>query len=211
MMLLGVGSGPAIVASLVYLVAHACYKGALFLVAGAVDHETGTRDVRALSGLRRLMPATATAGVLAAVSMAGVPPFLGFLAKEQLYAGVAGPGVPGIPSPLLLVVAVAASAMLGAAALVAGVSPFVGSGPRPEGAHEAPASLWLAPLVLAGVGIAPGLVALDLVGVLVAAFAVVSAASTGSSYFLDVAIVIALVSFVGTIAYARYVETAERS
>lgn len=54
-------------------------------------------------------------------------------------------------------------------------------------------------------------VAIDLLGVIVTGFAVVSAASTGSSWFLDIAIVIALVSFVGTIAYARYIETAERS
>jgi multicomponent Na+:H+ antiporter subunit F len=54
-------------------------------------------------------------------------------------------------------------------------------------------------------------VGLDLIGVLVVGFAVVSAAATGSPYFLDVAIVIALISFVGTIAYARYVETVGRS
>jgi multicomponent Na+:H+ antiporter subunit F len=53
-------------------------------------------------------------------------------------------------------------------------------------------------------------VAIDLLGVIVTGFAVVGAASTGSSWFLDIAIVIALVSFVGTIAYARYIETAER-
>src|SRR5690606_3545830 len=65
MLLLGVGTWAAIVASLVYLVAHACYKGALFLVAGAVDHQSGTRDVRQLAGLRQVMPLTAAAGMLA--------------------------------------------------------------------------------------------------------------------------------------------------
>lgn len=54
-------------------------------------------------------------------------------------------------------------------------------------------------------------VAIDLLGVIVTAFAVVGAAATGSSWFLDIAIVIALVSFVGTMAYARYIERAERS
>lgn len=54
-------------------------------------------------------------------------------------------------------------------------------------------------------------VAIDLIGVLIVGIAVVSAAITGASFFLDVAIVIALISFVGTIAYARYVETADRS
>jgi len=54
-------------------------------------------------------------------------------------------------------------------------------------------------------------VAIDLIGVLIVGIAIVSAAITGASFFLDVAIVIALISFVGTIAYARYVETADRS
>ena len=75
MLLLGIGTAQAVTAGLVYLLAHACYKGALFLVAGAVEHETGTRDVAALGGLRRLMPRTALAASLAAVSMAGVPLF----------------------------------------------------------------------------------------------------------------------------------------
>ena len=75
----------AVTAGLTYLLAHACYKGALFLVAGAVEHETGTRDVSALAGLRRAMPATAIAAGLAAASMAGVPLFAGFIAKEQFY------------------------------------------------------------------------------------------------------------------------------
>src|SRR5688500_16101719 len=78
-MLLGIGTREAIAAALVYLVAHACYKGALFLAAGAIDHETDSRDIRVLSGLRRAMPITATAGSIAALSMAGVPLTLGFV------------------------------------------------------------------------------------------------------------------------------------
>ena len=84
-MLLGVGTREAIIAALVYLVAHACYKGALFLVAGAIDHETGTRDISALAGLRRTMPMTALAGGAAALSMAGVPLTLGFVGKDGAY------------------------------------------------------------------------------------------------------------------------------
>ena len=61
-MLIGVGTDRAIAAALVYFVAHACYKGALFLVAGAIDHQTGSRDIRTLSGLHRTMPLTAIAG-----------------------------------------------------------------------------------------------------------------------------------------------------
>lgn len=65
--------------------------------------------------------------------------------------------------------------------------------------------------VVSGPTLPDRVVAIDLIGVIIVGFAVVSAAATGSSFFLDVAIVIALISFVGTIAYARYVEIAERT
>src|SRR5690606_11138718 len=139
-MLLGIGTGAAVGAALVYLAAHACYKGALFLTAGAVDHATGTRDVRALSGLRWTMPCTAAAAGVAALSMAGFPLLFGFVAKESLYTSLAGSG--GLPyAPILLVCAIGASAMLGAAGLTAGLSPFFGTVSH-RGAHE-PAVLWL--------------------------------------------------------------------
>ena len=92
MMLLGIGSEMAVTSALVYLVAHAGYKGALFLVAGTLEHETGTRDVKALGGLRHAMPATAIAGLLAACSMAGVPMFAGFVGKELVYETLLRPG-----------------------------------------------------------------------------------------------------------------------
>src|SRR5690606_20184816 len=66
MFLLGLGTSACVAAGIAYLLAHALYKGALFLVAGIVDHETGTRDVRELGGLRRAMPMTAVAAGLAA-------------------------------------------------------------------------------------------------------------------------------------------------
>ena len=150
-LLLGIGTRAAVAASLVYLLAHACYKGALFMVAGAVEHETGTRDAAALGGLRHSMPLTAVAAVLAATSMAGAPLFLGFIAKEQLYDTVrhelAWPAV---------VLAVGASALMGAAGLIAGVSPFAGRPTTSSGTHEAPPSLWSGPLVLAVIGLIGG-------------------------------------------------------
>src|SRR5690606_18215661 len=78
--LLGIGTGMAIVAAITFLVVHALYKAALFMVAGIMDHETGLRDATGLQGLRRCMPVTALAACLAALSMAGLPPFLGFVA-----------------------------------------------------------------------------------------------------------------------------------
>ncbi|MDW7680546.1 MAG: proton-conducting transporter membrane subunit, partial [bacterium] len=84
-MLLGIGTTLAIKAAMVYLIVHSLYKGALFMVAGAIDHETGTRDVQVLGGLIKVMPVTAVAAGLAAFSMSGFPPLLGFISKELLY------------------------------------------------------------------------------------------------------------------------------
>lgn len=158
MLLLGVGTRAAVGASLLYLVAHACYKGALFMVAGAIEHETGTRDVTAVSGLRRRMPATAAGAVLAAGSMAGVPLFLGFMAKEQFYESLLGFDLFGAWSIVVPVAAVAASALLGAVALIAGVAPFTGRLTAPAKAHETSAAMWIGPLVLGVLGLSVGLV-----------------------------------------------------
>ena len=64
------------------ILAHALYKSALFLAVGIVDHETGTRDLRRLGGLRKRMPISFLITTIAALSMAGLPPLFGFLAKE---------------------------------------------------------------------------------------------------------------------------------
>ncbi|MFF3865210.1 Na+/H+ antiporter subunit A [Micromonospora sp. NPDC001898] len=83
---LGAGTPQAALAGTAMLLAHALFKAALFLVVGAIDHTTGTRDLRELSGLRRHAPLLATVGTLAAASMAGVPPLVGFVAKEAVLA-----------------------------------------------------------------------------------------------------------------------------
>ena len=85
-MLLAFYNEEAYTAVVVGILAHALYKGPLFMIAGIVDHATGTRDVRRLAGLGRAMPLVTVAAVLAALSMAGLPPFMGFLAKETLLA-----------------------------------------------------------------------------------------------------------------------------
>ena len=151
--MLGIGTRGAIVAAIVYMIAHASYKGTLFMVAGAIDHEAGSRDVTALGGLRAKMPRTALAAALAAASMVGLPLFTGFLAKELFYeAAWTSPW----PVPIL-VVAVGASALLGVAGLLAGWGPFAGAaGTAGERAHDPPAAMWLGPLLLAGAGVAFG-------------------------------------------------------
>jgi multicomponent Na+:H+ antiporter subunit A len=155
-LLVGLGTSQAVMAGLVYLIAHACYKGALFLVAGAIDHETGTRDVRLLGGLRRAMPRTAAAAAMAAASMAGIPLFAGFIAKEQLYESARLSALPDPWSGILLTLAVAASSCLGAAAFVAGIAPFRGRAGIAPTPHEAPVPLWGAPVVLAAAGVILG-------------------------------------------------------
>lgn len=86
-----------------YLLGHALYKGALFLVAGAVDHETGTRDSDRLGGLGRAMPLTALAAGVAALSMAGMPPLSGFFAKLSLVQAGLGAGQYAIVAAALAV------------------------------------------------------------------------------------------------------------
>ncbi|AHM60096.1 NADH dehydrogenase (quinone) [Flammeovirgaceae bacterium 311] len=81
----GLGTAPALEAMVVFLLAHALYKGTLFMVAGNVDHATGTREINRLQGLGKSMWPTALAASLAALSMAGALPFFGFIGKELLY------------------------------------------------------------------------------------------------------------------------------
>ena len=85
-LLLGLDSPLAVVAAIFHTVNHATFKASLFMAAGIIDHETGTRDMRRLSGLWRAMPITATLAMVAAAAMAGVPLLNGFLSKEMFLA-----------------------------------------------------------------------------------------------------------------------------
>lgn len=85
-LLLGLGSPLAAVAAIFHTMNHATFKASLFMAAGIIDHETGTRDLRRLSGLFRFMPYTATLAMVAAAAMAGVPLLNGFLSKEMFLA-----------------------------------------------------------------------------------------------------------------------------
>ncbi len=86
MLLLGLNSPLAAVAAIFHTMNHATFKASLFMGAGVIDHETGTRDIRRLSGLYRFMPITATLAMVAAAAMAGVPLLNGFLSKEMFFA-----------------------------------------------------------------------------------------------------------------------------
>ncbi|VTU15565.1 Multiple resistance and pH homeostasis protein A [Variovorax sp. SRS16] len=85
-LLLGLNSPLAAVAAVFHIMNHATFKASLFMAAGIIDHESGTRDIRKLSGLLKLMPITGTLAIIASASMAGVPLLNGFLSKEMFFA-----------------------------------------------------------------------------------------------------------------------------
>ena len=167
-LLLGTGTRAAALGGLAMVVAHALFKSTLFLVVGVVDHSTGTRKLSELSGLRHRLPVTATIAAVAAASMAGIPPTLGFIAKEAGLEGVAnlaltgdGTGIAPVPAWALFAVIVLGSAITvayslrfwwGAFGTKAGVpQAVVGHRPAP-GFVLAPALLGLACLAAGFVG-----------------------------------------------------------
>ncbi len=85
-LLLGMGTELAAVAALFHIINHATFKASLFMAAGIIDHESGSRDMRQLNGLWKYMPYTATLAMVAAAAMAGVPLLNGFLSKEMFFA-----------------------------------------------------------------------------------------------------------------------------
>ncbi len=84
-MLVGMNTTASIKAALIFFIVHGLYKGGLFMVVGIIDKNTGTRDIDKLSGLLKSMPVTSMAGILALLSMSGLPPMLGFIGKEIMY------------------------------------------------------------------------------------------------------------------------------
>lgn len=155
-MLIGLGTESAIQAAMVFLLAHVLYKAALFLVAGSIDHETGTREVSELGGLRRNMPIVGLGALLSALSMAGLPPFFGFLGKETLYEAVVHGEAGGL---IVTLVAVLTSMLLFAVAWLAGIKPFSGDDTHtPRHPHDPPWSMWLGPCFLGALSLVFGLV-----------------------------------------------------
>jgi multicomponent Na+:H+ antiporter subunit A len=153
---IGLGDGVAVKAAMAFLLVHALYKAALFMVAGAIDHEAGEKNVERLGGLRRAMPVTAAAAGLAGLSMAGIPPFFGFIGKEALYEAA----LHGRWMLIVVAAAVFANAANVFVAMMVGLKPFWGRRVEtPKHAHEGPVALWLGAAVLAVLGLVFGLVA----------------------------------------------------
>lgn len=157
--LIGMDHPVAAVAMVTFLLVHALYKAALFMVAGIIDHATGSRDSSRLGGLAAVMPTTMVAAGLAGLSMAGLPPLLGFMGKELIYEAGLLSGMPGL---VMLVAVLANACMVGIAGIIA-LRCFLR---RPDSSHESavqsahdPSVFMLAgPLVLAVLGLVFGLV-----------------------------------------------------
>ena len=154
-MLTGIGHEKAIEAAVLYLFAHALFKGALFMIAGVIGHETGTRDITRLGGLGRSMPITSAATLLAACSMGGIPFFAGFMAKEEIYAALTLPQLP-------FLAALAGNAMMFAVGFAIALKVFLGPKVEtPKHAHDGPFLLMAGPVILAvsgfAVALTPGL------------------------------------------------------
>ncbi|TQV78498.1 putative monovalent cation/H+ antiporter subunit A [Denitrobaculum tricleocarpae] len=172
-MFLGSGATIAIAAAVTFLIVHSFYKAALFLIVGIIDYRAGTRETSELGGLAKTMPVTAFAAAAAALSMAGFPPFLGFIGKELKYEGALAVA----SEPLFVATAaVLANALMVAIAGIVALKPFYG--PRletPKSPREAPLFMWIGPLGLAVLGLVfglmPGLISASLVQPAVTAIA----------------------------------------
>ncbi|MEX2207866.1 MAG: hydrogen gas-evolving membrane-bound hydrogenase subunit E [Myxococcota bacterium] len=143
------------------ILSHATYKGSLFMIAGIVEHATGTRDLRELGGLRRTLPVSFALCVLGVMSMGGLPPLFGFVAKEALYASLlASPVLASEPllHGFVIALVVVANGFLLASGLKLLIGTFLGeargthASHASHGTHEAhgePVLLWLPAAVLA--------------------------------------------------------------
>jgi len=156
-MLIGFGSDIALKSMLVFLIGHALYKAALFMVAGGIDHGAGTRDVWKLGGLRVVMPFTMVAGALAAFSKAGFPPFLGFVGKEYVYK--TGTSLDHF-APIFTGAMLIGNMLMFALALKVGWYPFWSKAKEAAQGHPHEGSwmMWLPPMTLAVLGLIFGFI-----------------------------------------------------
>jgi multicomponent K+:H+ antiporter subunit A len=162
--LLGCGTKAAATAAVFHIICHATFKAALFMVAGIVDHATHTRDIRLLGGLRRMMPITFGLAFVASLSMAGLPPFNGFLSKEMALEVAAQTGWLGNPWVVPILATLGALLSVGYSFRFLAFS-FLGA-PKGE-AHDPKIGLWGAPAVLAALVLAIGIAPMTLTGWLV--------------------------------------------
>lgn len=190
---IGIGTPTALTAALIHVVAHALFKSALFMMVGIIEHESGTRDIRELNGLRKRMPVSFIITLVASLSMAGVPPLFGFVSKENLLkgflsaeeAGVFGAGLTWTLTLLAVIAAVGTFAYCGRIVLGA-FSSYTGAGRldqakapiAEDAAHEASPTFYVSALLPAAAGAILGFIPFIFDGLITQA----ASASAGVEY-----------------------------
>ncbi len=178
-MLLGFSLKMAALAAVLHILNHAAFKAALFMAAGIVDHETGTRDIRRLGGLAKAMPVTAVIATIAAASMAGLPPLGGFISKEMMLYETPHVALFGLPWLVPVLATIGATFSVGYSLRLAGHL-FFGAPRDPEPfarAHDPAAGMWAPSALLTVLAVLLGLVPMTLAAPLVGA---VTGAVTGA-------------------------------
>ncbi|OBA43019.1 Na+/H+ antiporter subunit A [Nocardia sp. 852002-20019_SCH5090214] len=164
LVLVGTGTPEAALAGAALLVAHALFKGCLFMVVGIVDHSAGTRDLRRLSGIGRRAPVLCAVAALAALSMAAIPPLFGFVGKESAFAAELDAGNLNPPVRIAVAIGIVLGSMftVGYSARMVwgafGTKRASEGVPEPEPPWHRPSALFVAPpAVLAVASLAAGL------------------------------------------------------
>lgn len=152
--LIGIGTSLALQAAVVFILVHALYKAALFLITGIIDHETGTRDVTKLKGLKAVMMPVAIAGILAMFSNAGMIPSFGFIGKDLIYEAT----LHSSSIILFTLMAIITNVFLLYAGYQVAIKPFFGTLPDTfSEVHLPDKRLWMPPLLLGILGMLFGL------------------------------------------------------
>src|SRR5690606_21876188 len=173
-LLFGLSTPLAAVAAVFHIINHATFKASWFMAAGIVDHETGTRDIRRLGGLRRYLPMTAVLATVASMAMAGVPLLNGFLSKEMFFMAASETTLFGELRWLVPTLAVIAGALSVAYSLRFVHDVFFGPAPATlaaHGPHEPPRFMRMPVEILVVLCLAVGIVPAYVVGDLLAAAA----------------------------------------
>jgi multicomponent Na+:H+ antiporter subunit A len=160
----GYGTQASALAGLALVIGHALFKSALFLIVGVIDRQLSTRDIEELSGVGRQAPVMATAAFISVASMVGIPPTLGFVAKESTLTALLDDALHGSPWGLVAIIGVSIGSMLTAAY---GIRFLWGAfwTKRDEQGEHLPKTAWpdppvgflSAPIILAGVTLAAGI------------------------------------------------------
>jgi multicomponent K+:H+ antiporter subunit A len=186
-MLLGLSTRIAVVAAVFHVLNHATFKAALFMSAGIVDHETGTRDIRKLGGLIHVMPITSALAIVGAASMAGLIGFNGYLSKEMMLEQAAHTVYLGQAwlFPVLATIGALLSAAYSARLIFA---VFVGRerDDYPRHPHDPPFGMWLPVALLIVPVVAIGLMPQTFAGAIVERTALATAGGALPDYYLAI-------------------------